>query len=199
MSDNYGEQTRAPGERDTTMGFAEADGNVGSWERPDGVGTVYGAEGSVSVLDYNSTSTDGADATVAVGELSGEAYINDQEVRLGVEANFVEVEATFGEFDPYSSGDSSVTFGASVGAGAGFSASTTDVDGDGLMETGFGFDLGPISFGYRSEVEAEGGTCEPDDGGYSDPDDGGYSDPEDGGYCGEDVGYGGDAEFVDAW
>jgi hypothetical protein len=188
MSNEHGEQTRPAGEPDTTVTFAEPEGNIGSWERPDGVGTVYGAEGSVSVFGYDSTDSDGADVKADVAELSGEAYINDQEVRVGVEANLVEVEGTFGEFDATTAGDSSITFGGSVGAGLGFYASTTDIDGDGRPETGFGFDIGPISFGYRSEVEDpvdEEQTCEPDDGGYSDPMDGGYSDPEYGGTCEE--------------
>lgn len=69
---------------------------------------------------------------------------------VGIQGNAIEASTTVGD------DNNNVRFGLSAGEGLGAREHLVDIDGDGETETaGFGVDVGPVSFDFKSDMLAE--------------------------------------------
>jgi hypothetical protein len=162
----YGEGVADPNDPSLDVDLpGYTDGNAGSWES--GGSTVYGAEGDAAVAHGEYVDPHGTDYEVTVGGLSGSAYAGEDEASLGFTANVVEFEAQGGEWDANQAGESRLSGGLSVGAGAGGHATYgTDHDGDGRKEYGVEVDALFFSVGYVTEEDHDGQISTLDDKAY---------------------------------
>jgi hypothetical protein len=130
----------------------DINGNLLAWGENNDNDTRYGlkAEGAKAKGLYKHDSGWGS---VDVGAFSGnaEASAGSNGLTLGATGNIVEGSFTAGKFTPGNNSEESVRAGLSLGGGAAGRLHWGDTDKDGAREYGFGFDLGPVSFDYKSE------------------------------------------------
>jgi hypothetical protein len=159
----YGESVADPNNPDLDVDLpGYTDGNAGAWDS--GGSTVYGAEGDAAVAHGAYNDPHGTDYEVTVAGLSGSAYAGEDEASVGFTANVVEFKAEGGEWDANRAGESRLSGGLSVGAGAAVHATYgTDQDGDGRNEYGGEVDALFFNVGYSTEEDYPGQISEADD------------------------------------
>ncbi len=132
---------------DVSFGYGE--GKAGAWG--DEGGTRYGlkAGAGLAKADIN----EGGPVSGNVGSVTGnvEASVGDSGLTVGIGANAGEGAIDIGNMSDQSKTDESVTLGASAGLGFGGRLHWGDSDKDKQREYGLGFDVGPVSFDYKTE------------------------------------------------
>jgi len=124
-------------------------GSIGLMEDDKG-NTRFGAttSGGIFKSDHNG---DGVPVDWGIGTFSGGSSIGTNGASFGGQANFGEINGSYGKLNPNSSNDTTLRGGLSAGAGLGFRGHWSDDDKDGNREYGLGFDMGPVSFDFKSE------------------------------------------------
>jgi len=167
----YGEQVAAPEDRQYDADFAHTAGEAGTWDDGSG-GTDHGVKAEAEVFHYSSTDDDAYDTTVDVGQLTGSAHAGDHGFGASAQANIVSVVQTSGDWDAAQAGESRITYGGSVGVGAGLEViDGADADGDGRPEYGATVSAGPATVGYAYEDTGDDAPppIPPNDGGEGAP------------------------------
>jgi len=133
-------------------GGAEVD--AGSYLDADGKQN-YGvqAQGSVATVSGQVNGPNGQSVGGTVQGPNGYFGVNanDSDFQIGAEGNLASVSVNAGTQNKDSAVDESASIGLSAGVGAAARLHYGDADGDGHPEYGFGADIGPVSFDYKTE------------------------------------------------
>lgn len=125
-----------------------AQGHFGGWRGEDGRTNVgFNADAALARVGMpmgGALGPVGFDAEAMTANAGG--YVNSETASLGMGANAVAGSISAG------TAEHNGRFGLSAGVGAAGRAHYGDSDGDGVMEMGFGADIGPVSFDARSEL-----------------------------------------------
>ncbi len=110
-------------------------------------------EANLGLVDTsaNDSNTHSLDLEVNAFRASAGAHVYDSGFRLGGGLTAAGFAVSVGDISVEDEGDERIRFGLSLNVGGEGRVHNTDVDADGLIEVGFGFDLGPVSFDYRRE------------------------------------------------
>jgi hypothetical protein len=157
----HASHTSGPGEE-----YVSAGGGLLHVDQPGVQADVISANGQLGVYDGRiggrgnaqlvsvSTQTDSpVNVDAGVLRASGAIEAGENGYSLGGTANIIEGGVTLGDSTPDASDnmDTSVRLGAAAGLGFSARGHWADTDQDGVPESGFGFDVGPVSMDVRSE------------------------------------------------
>ena len=95
------------------------------------------------------------DFTAGVGNAYANATFTEDVTGIGAGAIAYQAYGHYADPDPTRSDDTSIGFGLSAGPSAGARHHHSDDDKDEIRELGVGFDAGPVSFDFKSEVLGE--------------------------------------------
>ncbi|MEE2902398.1 MAG: hypothetical protein VYC39_08710 [Myxococcota bacterium] len=112
-----------------------------------------GARGDAQLVSVSTKTDSPLNVDAGVLRANGAIEAGEDGFTVGGSASIIEGGVTLGDATPDASdsSDTSVRLGAGAGLGLSARGHWADSDNDGVPESGFGFDIGPVSMDVRSE------------------------------------------------
>jgi len=112
-----------------------------------------GARGDAQLVSVSTKTDSPLNVDAGVLRANGAIEAGEDGFTIGGSASIIEGAVTLGDSTPEASDNTDTSVRLGAGAGLGFSARGhwADSDNDGVPESGFGFDIGPVSMDVRSE------------------------------------------------